>query len=97
MKDSRVGTFGVLSIVLHIMFLFILIMSINKVPLAMILSFTNSRLVASIIISNKKSAKAEGLGTLFHKSNPQKLIIISTLIYFIILVSINIKYLIPLQ
>lgn len=96
MKDSRVGTFGVLSIVLHIMFLFILIMSINKVPLAMILSFTNSRLVASIIISNKKSAKAEGLGTLFHKSNPQKLIIISTLIYFIILVSINIKYLIPL-
>ncbi|NLZ50017.1 MAG: adenosylcobinamide-GDP ribazoletransferase [Clostridiales bacterium] len=96
MKDSRIGTFGVLSIVLHLMFLYILIISIDNVPLAMILSFTNSRLIASIIISNKKSAQVNGLGALFHKSNPKKLIILSTIIYLIFLVSINKKYLIPL-
>jgi adenosylcobinamide-GDP ribazoletransferase len=96
MKDSRIGTFGVISIVLYLMFLFVLIMSINNVPLAMVLSFANSRLVSSIIISTKKSAKNTGLGTLFHKSNPKKLIIISTIIYLILLISINIKYVIPL-
>ena len=43
MKDSRIGAFGVLSIVLHVLFMFILIMTIEKAALAMILSFSNSR------------------------------------------------------
>lgn len=96
MKDSRIGAFGVVSIVLHLMFLLILIISIDNVPLAMTLSFANSRLVSGIMLSYKKPAKADGLGSLFHKSNPKKLIVISTIIYSVGLISIDIKYLIPL-
>ena len=96
MKDSRIGAFGVLSIVMHLLFMLILLMSIEKAPLVMILSFSNSRLVAAIIISYKKSAKAGGLGSLFHKSNPKKLIIVSTFIYLAVLIFLDIKYLIPL-
>lgn len=96
MKDSRIGAFGVLSIVLHLLFMFVLIMSIEKLPLAIILSFSNSRLISSIIISYKKPAKVGGLGNLFHKSNPKNLITISTTIYFLILIFIDVKYLIPL-
>ena len=96
MQDSRVGAFGVLSIVLLILFKFILIISIENLPIAMVLSFANSRIIVSRIISYKKISKAEGLGNLFHNSNPKKLINISMIIYIIVLALINIRYIIPL-
>ena len=84
MQDSRIGAFGVLSIVLLILFKFILIISIENLPIALILSFANSRLIVSRIISYKKISKPEGLGNLFHNSNPKKLVNFSTFIYIII-------------
>ena len=96
MEDSRIGTFGVLAIVIQLTFKLIMIMGILHLPLAILLSFANSRLVAGITLSFKKAAKTSGLGALFHNSNPKKLIIISAFIYSIILVSIDIKYIIPL-
>jgi len=96
MQDSRIGSFGVLAIVLHIIFILILILSIENLPLVLILSFVNSRLVASQIIAFKKPARSDGLGNLFHKSNPSKVTIINTVIYLIIIILIDIKYLIPL-
>lgn len=95
MKDSRIGAFGVLSIVLLIIFKFILIFSIDNLIPVLILSLANSRLVLSIIIGSKEPAKAEGLGHLFHKSNPKKLIIISCLVYILILLLLDIRYIIP--
>ena len=95
MKDSRIGTFGVLSIVLHVIFIYVLMMSIENLPLILILSFFNSRLVSSIIISYKKSAKSDGLGILFHKSNPGKMILTTMISYLIILILVDIKYIIP--
>lgn len=96
MQDSRIGAFGVLSIVLLILFKFILIISIQNLPIAMILSFANSRIVVSRVISYKKIAKPEGLGNLFHNSNPKMLIIVSMIIYIVILFLIDIRYIIPL-
>ena len=96
MKDSRIGAFGVLSIVLLILFKFIMIISIERLPIAIILSLANSRLVVSRIISYRKISKPEGLGNLFHNSNPKQLVNLSTIIYIIILFWINIYYIIPL-
>ncbi len=96
MKDSRIGAFGVLSLVLLILFKFILIYSIENLPLAIILSFANSRLVVARIISYKKNARPGGLGDLFHKSNPKSLMIASGIIYMAILILLDIRYLIPL-
>lgn len=96
MKDSRIGAFGVLSIVLLILSKFILIMSIENLPLALILSFANSRLVVSYIISYKKVARPNGLGNLFHKSNPKKLMLISGILYLAVLILLDIRYVIPL-
>lgn len=96
MKDSRIGAFGVLSLILLILFKFILIISIERLVLAMILSFINSRLVVSRIISYKKVSKEEGLGSLFHRSNPKTLTLISTMIYIVILFLLDIRFIIPL-
>lgn len=96
MKDSRIGAFGVLSIVLLILSKFILIMSIENLPLALILSFANSRLVVSYIISYKKVARPGGLGDLFHKSKPKNLMLISGIIYLAVLILLDIRYVIPL-
>ncbi len=96
MRDSRIGAFGVISLVLLILFKFILIMSIENLPLFLILSFANSRLVVSYIISYKKVARNNGLGSLFHKSNPKKFMLISGIIYIAILILLDIRYLIPL-
>lgn len=96
MKDSRIGAFGVLSIVLIILFKFILIYSVENFPLVLILSFANSRLVVARLISYKKNARPGGLGDLFHKSNPKNLMIVSSIIYIMILILLDIRYLIPL-
>ncbi|SHE85336.1 cobalamin-5'-phosphate synthase [Tissierella praeacuta DSM 18095] len=96
MKDSRIGAFGVLSLILLIMFKFILIYSIKNLPLAIVLSFANSRLVVARIIAYKKNARPGGLGDLFHQSNPKILMIISGIIYIIILLLLDIRYIIPL-
>lgn len=96
MKDSRIGAFGVLSIVLLILFKFVLIMSIENLTLSIILSFANSRLVVARIISYKKNGRAGGLGELFHKSNPKSLMIASGIIYIAILALLDIRYLVPL-
>lgn len=97
MKDSRIGAFGVISLILIILFKYIIISNLtDNVGLALILSLANSRLVVLIQMAYKKTARPGGLGELFHKSNPKKYIIFSIIQYVIIISIINIKFLIPL-
>lgn len=96
MKDSRIGAFGVLSIVLIVLFKFVMILNITDLPIVLALSFANSRLVVSWIISTKKTARLKGLGQIFSESKPKKLVILSGIIYCVILGFLNIKFLIPL-
>lgn len=97
MKDSRIGAFGVLGIVLDLMAKFILINNIEKnIGLFLALSMANSRLIVSYIMCFKKSAKKEGLGYMFSQSKPYIYLAISGVIYLGIIVYIDILYLIPL-
>ena len=97
MKDSRIGAFGVLSLILMILFKYILISNIDvNLPVFLILSMGNSRLVVLLQIAFKKIARPGGLGDMLHKSEPKKYIIIGNLIYILGIAYINIQYLIPL-
>ncbi len=71
MKDSRIGAFGVISLVLIILFKYIIISNLTQnVGLVLVLSLANSRLVVLIQMAYKKTARPGGLGELFHNSNP---------------------------
>lgn len=97
MKDSRIGAFGVVSIIMLLLSKFVIISSFDRgFELAVILSLANSRLVVSRVIASKKTARPGGLGSLFNQSNPGKNMVLSGLIYLIILILINPLFLIPL-
>lgn len=97
MKDSRVGAFGVMGIVLLILGKYIIIKNFTiDMWLIIPLSIGNSRFLAAIMIARKQTARKGGLGDLFHKSNPKRNILYGGTIYFLILLLIDISYIIPL-
>lgn len=97
MKDSRIGAFGVISIVLDILLKYILISSLEgNIPLILGLSCGNSRLVVAYLMSTKKVAKKEGIGHMFYKSNPKKYALFGGIGYLLMVLLINPFYLIPL-
>lgn len=96
MRDSRVGAFGVLSIVFIILLKFVLIFSIENLPLVLILSLINSRIANGWIMATKKPARDDGLGKMFRDSEPKKLVIISLILYSLILILVDPKYMITL-
>lgn len=97
MKDSRIGAFGVLSLILMILFKYILISNMDvKLPIALILSMGNSRLVVLLQIAFKKIARPGGLGDMIHSSKPMRYIVIGNIIYMGIISYMGLQYLIPL-
>lgn len=97
MKDSRVGAFGVLSLILIILFKYILISNMEtNLPIALILSMANGRLMVLLQIGFKKVARPGGLGDMLHSSKPRNYILTSSILYIILNLFINIKYIIPL-
>ncbi|NLW21913.1 MAG: adenosylcobinamide-GDP ribazoletransferase [Tissierellia bacterium] len=97
MKDSRIGAFGVMAIVLDILLKYILILSLKgNIPLILALSWSNSRLVTGYLMSTKKVAKNEGIGYMFYKSKPQKYVLIGGMGYVIIVLLAGPVYLLPL-
>lgn len=97
MKDSRIGAFGVLSLILLILFKYILISSfVYNLPLALILSMANSRLVVILEIVFKKVARPGGLGDMLHASKPKNYVLVSSIIYIVFLSFLDLSYLLPL-
>ena len=97
MKDSRIGAFGVVAIVLDILLKYIILSNLEgNVLLILALSYGNSRLMISYIMSTKKVGRKGGLGDMFHSSNPQRYALLGGIIYSIILLILNPLYLIPL-
>ncbi|HLR21183.1 MAG TPA: adenosylcobinamide-GDP ribazoletransferase [Tissierellaceae bacterium] len=97
MKDSRIGAFGVLSLILIILLKYILISNMElNVPITLILSMGNGRLIVLLQIALKKVARPGGLGDMLHSSKPKKYILGGSVLYIILIAFINIKYLIPL-
>ena len=97
MKDSRIGAFGVIAIVLDILLKYILISSLKgNIPLILSLSYGNSRLVIAYIMSTKNVAKKEGIGYMFYRSNPKKYALFGGIGYILTILLINPICLIPL-
>lgn len=97
MKDSRIGAFGVLSLILLVFFKYILISNLGfNLPVGLILSMGNSRLIVLIQLASKRVARPGGLGDMLHKSQPKPYIIFSIILYLLIIIYIDIKYIIPL-
>lgn len=98
MKDSRVGAFGVISLILVILTKYVLISNITgNLPIILILSLANSRLALSHKMIYRKIARPGGIGDMFHSSNPKKYVLTGAGIYIFILAFLNPIYLIPLS
>lgn len=97
MSDSTIGAFGVISLILIILFKIVIIGSFEVgLPMAIIFSMGNARLVVLLQIAFKKVARPGGLGDIIHSSNPDKYIISGSIIYIVLAAFIDIKYLIPI-
>ncbi len=97
MKDSRIGTYGVVAIILDILLKYVVISNLNgNVPLFLALSCGNGRLVSVIFMSFFKTARPGGIGDTLVKSNPKKYALSGAILYSIMTFLINPWYLIPL-
>lgn len=82
MKDSRVGSFGAIGLILDILLKYILISNLNKnVPLILMISCANSRLMILMLVSFGKAARKEGMAVLEMKANKRKYFIITAAAY----------------
>jgi len=83
MKDSRVGTFGVIAIVMVLLAKYTLIINLpqDMVALALILASGASRVAASFLITFGKSARPGGLGDMFSSSSSKSYFWISVAVF----------------
>lgn len=99
MADSRIGAFGVLSLILLIIFKLLVIsnFTISKnVMYALVFSMGNGRFNSLIAIAYKKMIKPGGMGDMIHSSNNSKFVVIGMIFYIIILILVNPIFLLPL-
>jgi adenosylcobinamide-GDP ribazoletransferase len=83
MKDSRVGTFGVIAIVFDILFKYALLKNFHpKMALiALILSCGNGRTATAMLLTIGKSARENGLGKMFTNRDSRNYLVIGSIIY----------------
>lgn len=86
MKDSRVGAFGVIAIVLDILFKYVVIKSMEpKMAVAwIILSSGISRTMVSMLFCFGKSARKGGMGDMLMNKDSKKYFIPATIIFILI-------------
>ena len=82
--------------IILILFKIILLYSLEALPIGIVLSFINSRISMAWLMSTKEAARDEGLGKIFTDSNPKKLVVVSLIIYLLVLILINPKFIIAL-
>ena len=97
MKDSRTGTYGVVAIILDILLKYILLSNMEgNIPLFLILSCGNGRLIAAFLMSFTKTARPGGLGDMFSSSGPRKYAVAGGIIYAVVTILINPMFIVPL-
>lgn len=98
MKDSRVGSFGAIALILDILLKYILISNLNKnIPVILMLSCANSRLMILMFISFGRPARKDGMAAEEMKANKRKYFIISLIVYTLFITfAFSPYYLIPL-
>lgn len=98
MDDSRIGAFGVISLIMLLLLKYIVLTSISSkyMLLALIFSMGNARFMALVQIAYRKIVKPGGMGDMIHSSNNQKYIVIGLLSYIIISILLDIRLIFPL-
>ncbi|EYE89254.1 hypothetical protein Q428_03775 [Fervidicella metallireducens AeB] len=99
MKDSRVGTFGVIAIIFDILAKYVIIKNIpaGLVIPALIFSCALGRTASSMLFSFGKSARPGGMGDMFTANPTKKYFISATIILTVIgLVTVRTMFLIAL-
>lgn len=83
MKDSRIGTFGVIAIIIVLLSKYILISNLSQdiLPATLILVFGASRFGAALLITFGKSARPGGLGDMFSSSSIKGYFWLSAIIF----------------
>lgn len=100
MKDSRVGTFGVVGIIFDVLLKYIIIKNISKdfVLTSLVFSCGIARLGASFLIAFGKSARPGGLGDLFASSSKKKYFYISAILFSVLgIVLVGIPFMVALS
>lgn len=98
MKDSRVGSFGAIALILDILLKYILISNLHKnIPFILMLACGNSRLMLLMLISYGKTARKDGMAAAEAKANKRKYFIINAILYILFIIFVfSPYYLIPL-
>lgn len=97
MKDSRVGTFGVVAIIMDILFKYVLISNLKgNMPTYLAIACGNGRLNAALMISVAKCARPGGLGDMLSKSNPRRFAVAGGILYSVLTAIINPWYLVSI-
>lgn len=89
MKDSRVGSFGVIAIVFNILFKYVLLknMTVATAIPAIIMSCSIGRTMIVMFFSFGKSARSGGMGEIFMSKNSKIYFGVTVLVLFIVGVS----------
>lgn len=97
MKDSRVGAFGVVSIIMYLLLEFVFLSNIKIDHLfVLMIAVGNARTVITYIISTKKSARSDGMGIMFQRTKPIKNFLIGLTVHILLILYINPYYIISL-
>lgn len=98
MKDSRIGPFGTISLILDVLFKYVLISNLYRdIPSALMLSCGNSRLMLLMLISYGRPARDDGMAATEIRVNKKKYFIIALIAYILFITFVfSPYYLIPL-
>lgn len=96
MKDSRVGAFGVIGLIIILLLKYVLIGNLgDNLFLFLIFSIGNSRAVQVFNLVSKKPARESGIAYMFSSSKATQFAFAGVLLYLVLLVYIDYKMLLP--
>lgn len=86
MKDSRVGTFGVIGIIFDIFSKYVIIksMDVRLAVIAIILACGTGRLLSSLLFTFGKTARPGGMGDMFTGNNTKVFFLIGAIIFLVL-------------
>lgn len=95
MKDSRVGTFGVIALIFVILSKFVLLNSIQVIsPITMGVILLSARMGVLHSIAFFPSARSNGLGRIFQEGKPQSMVLILSIIFAFLIPLLDFKLII---
>ena len=86
MKDSRVGAFGVISLILVLLAKYVLLSKVQLTPYSLPGILAGARLANALVVGTFPSARPGGMGEMFQKTKPLPYILVSGILFLVYLV-----------